>query len=261
MPKAVVITIGINYKGQSSELQGCVNDATNMMKYMRERFGGDLQYRKKLVDDLPKSHSRYPSKKNICDELKKAVTLCKTRGFTHFILHYSGHGTQIADQDGDESDGLDEAIVPADFERNGIIRDDWLLREVVNELPESTEFFALIDACHSESMLDLRFAIRADGSAFQINTKSSMVPRAMMISGCRDDRVSYDAMDGKYKKSGAMTVAFLNAMEGGGHKRPVLETLVRMRKELEGKGYPQIPQLSATRRIDINQRIYGLGNT
>ena len=40
------------------------------------------------------------------------------------FLHYSGHGTKIRDDDGDEADGYDEALCPRDFQSAGMIRDD-----------------------------------------------------------------------------------------------------------------------------------------
>ena len=40
------------------------------------------------------------------------------------FLHYSGHGTQTRDLDGDEADGYDEALVPLDHQSAGVITDD-----------------------------------------------------------------------------------------------------------------------------------------
>lgn len=40
------------------------------------------------------------------------------------FFHYSGHGGQTKDKDGDEGDGYDEVIYPVDFESSGHIVDD-----------------------------------------------------------------------------------------------------------------------------------------
>ncbi len=76
-----------------------------------------------------------------------------------FVMSYSGHGTQIADDDGDEIDSLDEALVPYDAGAGGgaeqFIRDDTLgvfvenLRKRIG--PEGNVFF-IIDACYSGSI-------------------------------------------------------------------------------------------------------------
>ena len=40
------------------------------------------------------------------------------------FLHYSGHGGQTFDLNGDEEDGLDEFICPVDYNSAGYIIDD-----------------------------------------------------------------------------------------------------------------------------------------
>jgi hypothetical protein len=40
------------------------------------------------------------------------------------FFHFSGHGGQTEDLDGDEDDGLDETIYPVDFKQAGMIVDD-----------------------------------------------------------------------------------------------------------------------------------------
>lgn len=82
------------------------------------------------------------------------------------FIHYSGHGYQIPDDDGDETDGLDEALVPEDAPNDegkmmdldfysNYIRDDYLkiyfdqLRTKLG--PEGNVLFT-VDACHSGTM-------------------------------------------------------------------------------------------------------------
>jgi len=42
------------------------------------------------------------------------------------FFHYSGHGGQTKDLDGDEEDGQDEVIYPVDYKKAGHIVDDEL---------------------------------------------------------------------------------------------------------------------------------------
>ena len=41
-----------------------------------------------------------------------------------YFLHYSGHGGQVVDLDGDETDGMDNCIFPLDHAQTGVIIDD-----------------------------------------------------------------------------------------------------------------------------------------
>lgn len=71
------------------------------------------------------------------------------------VLFYTGHGSQVRDQDGDESDGLDETLVTV---RSSIeegaedIRDDDIaaFRLAVEQV--GAELVMIIEACHSESV-------------------------------------------------------------------------------------------------------------
>jgi hypothetical protein len=79
------------------------------------------------------------------------------------MLHYSGHGYQIPDNNKDEIDGLDEALVPVDAKYDGGRRkdesyyDNYLRDDELNKLIEKIrlalgpkgDLFVTIDACHS----------------------------------------------------------------------------------------------------------------
>ena len=81
------------------------------------------------------------------------------------FIHFSSHGVQLEDDNGDEVDGLDEAIVPygARYSRNdstfktladGYIRDDLFGEKMTllrNKLGKKGDVLVSIDACHSGS--------------------------------------------------------------------------------------------------------------
>ena len=50
-------------------------------------------------------------------------------------FHYSGHGGQTKDKDGDEGDGYDETIYPMDHETAGHLVDDDMHEIMVRPLP------------------------------------------------------------------------------------------------------------------------------
>lgn len=82
--------------------------------------------------------------------------------------HYSGHGTKVPDLNGDEDDGYDEALVPLDFDRSGVILDDDLYEIFVKGLPPGVHVVALMDCCHSGTVLDLPYIFKADGNFSQM---------------------------------------------------------------------------------------------
>lgn len=76
-------------------------------------------------------------------------------------FQFSGHGQQVADNNGDELDGYDEAIVPYDsplrykagvYQGENLIRDDDLNRlftDLRKKLGPSGHLMVVLDACHS----------------------------------------------------------------------------------------------------------------
>jgi len=130
--------IGINrYKTQSNRLQGCVNDAREHAKLLKNKYGFGESV---LILDQQASY------KNIIRNIKEFIESA-SYGDT-LVLTYSGHGSNVIDYDGDEKDGKDETWVSADEKH---ITDD-TLREIISKLPEGVKLTVVADSCHSQSM-------------------------------------------------------------------------------------------------------------
>lgn len=84
------------------------------------------------------------------------------------VFHYSGHGSQQRNYSGDEADGYDETLCPLDFETQGMIVDDEINAALVRPIPRGAKLHALIDACHSGTVLDLPFLCRMKRLPYKI---------------------------------------------------------------------------------------------
>ncbi|MFT4101136.1 MAG: caspase family protein [Burkholderiaceae bacterium] len=67
--------------------------------------------------------------------------------------HYSGHGTQVPDLDGDETpefgqEPKDQALVPYDYEEGHLLLDDDI-RTLLSEVPAGVNMTVMMDCCHS----------------------------------------------------------------------------------------------------------------
>ncbi|KAL7448687.1 hypothetical protein ACHAWC_000838, partial [Mediolabrus comicus] len=103
-----------------------------------------------------------PTKANIIDAYKTVID--QAEDGDAIFLHYSGHGTKLRDDDGDEGDGYDEALVPRDFQTSGMIRDDDLYDILIKNLPEGVHMVSLMDCCHSGTIMDLPYIFKGDGT-------------------------------------------------------------------------------------------------
>lgn len=141
------------------------------------------------------------------------------------MFHYSGHGSQQRNYNGDEADGYDETICPLDFETQGMIIDDELNTTIVRPLPHGVRLLALIDACHSGTVLDLPFLCRMNRAGQYVWEdhrprsgvwKGTSGGEVISFSGCDDDQTSADTSAlSKVTSTGAMTFCFIQAIERG----------------------------------------------
>ncbi|KAG0043476.1 Ca(2+)-dependent cysteine protease [Gryganskiella cystojenkinii] len=189
--------IGINYFGQKNELGGCINDVKNIKAFLIRQFGFRDEDTISLTDDA-RDPTRIPTKANIIAAMQWLVR--DARPNDSFFFHYSGHGGQTPDLDGDEDDGFDETIYPVDHQRAGVIIDDTMHDIMVKPLPPGCRLTAIMDCCHSGSALDLPFTYSTTGQLKEDNVLGGLGKDVMNagLSYLRGDVV------GMFKNLGGM---------------------------------------------------------
>ena len=101
----------------------------------------------------------YPTGHNL---LAAMDWLVSEPGCTLF-MHYSGHGGQIADVDGNRGvGGMDNTVVPVDFEQRGQISSTILHEHLVTRMAPDCTLFIIMDCCHSGSAVELPYVFRSD---------------------------------------------------------------------------------------------------
>ncbi|RUP50144.1 peptidase C14, caspase domain-containing protein [Jimgerdemannia flammicorona] len=156
--KKRALFVGINYVGMDGQLSGCINDVNNMNNFIQENF--DFEEILMLTEESD-DPDLIPTKANIERAFEWLVEDPQPNDSLFF--HYSGHGTRVEDDTGDEEDGFDEAICPLDYEENGVIIDDDIHRILVKPLPAGCRLTALFDSCHSGSVMDLPYLYTTKG--------------------------------------------------------------------------------------------------
>jgi hypothetical protein len=152
--------IGINYVGTEHKLDGCHNDAIKMKKHAIDVWGFSSSNCKILMDD---GRSTKPTRANIIAAMKWLVE--GVRAGDSLFLHYSGHGSRTKDLNGDEESGFDSTMCPCDCDTAGMILDDDIFALVAAPIPRGAELFALMDCCHSGTILDLPHNLVCDQAA------------------------------------------------------------------------------------------------
>lgn len=266
--KRKALLVGCNYPGSEAPLNGCMNDVFNIKRFLIDHFG----YEEGNICVLGDSESSdgqvgeaLSTRANIIRYIEWLVSDAEPDDSLFF--HYSGHGSNQDDLDGDEYDGKDESICPTDYATAGVLVDDELHALLVRPLPEGAGLTALFDSCHSGSVLDLPWTYETSGAikepddlqgeaedeavaidAHQKRFKWSPAD-VISLSGCRDSQTSADATFGGVP-SGALSYAFIRAFA----KFPQMtyaQLLKAIHNELRGK-FDQKPQLSSSHPIDMD---------
>eukprot|EP01062_Namystynia_karyoxenos_P048317 TRINITY_DN3673_c0_g2_i1.p1 TRINITY_DN3673_c0_g2~~TRINITY_DN3673_c0_g2_i1.p1 ORF type:complete len:597 (+),score=160.53 TRINITY_DN3673_c0_g2_i1:109-1899(+) len=160
------LLIGINYVGQQGQLGGCHNDVKTIQALLRKLGFSQGNYQEVvLVDDRQWQGAMMPTKAEILRAFQWLASNNKP-GDTLFF-HYSGHGGQVRDKDGDEGDGYDETLIPVDFKQAGQITDDEIFARLVQPLPAGVRMTAVMDCCHSGTAMDLPYIFKANQNAMK----------------------------------------------------------------------------------------------
>ncbi|KAJ4953676.1 hypothetical protein NE237_030508 [Protea cynaroides] len=211
----------VSYKSRPYELKGTINDVNCMRFLLVEKFKFPNDSILVLTEDEQRPE-RIPTKRNIQMALQWLIRGCQPGD--SLVFHYSGHGSQQPNFSGDEVDGYDETICPLDYQTEGMILDDEINATIVRPLPSGATLHAIIDACHSGTVLDLPFLckINRDGSCWWQNHsppsgayKGTSGGLAICFSACDDNQTSADttAFSSSNVMQGAMTFSFIRAVD------------------------------------------------
>ena len=236
--KGAALHLGLNhvdpdhYQGWDGELAGCQNDARDL-----QAIAAAAGFETTLFLDEQAS----------AEPVKAAIT--KAAGALAagdvFLLTYSGHGSQVPDKNGDETeDGYDETWVL--FDRQ-LVDDE--LYALWSKFPAGVRVVVLSDSCHSGSAiretldsitpdaLGARLSIpkpngmrtmpkaqQHQGKRTRRSTTGSRQPsrrgdtveitaNVLLLSGCQDNQTSADG-----KRNGLFTQTLLEVWDSGKYK-------------------------------------------
>ncbi len=269
MAKRAVL-IGINkYQIPGSDLNGCVNDVKNLSGVLKTYYGFEEKDITTLTDLQATKKAMQAAIQKLIKSGKKGDVL---------LLHYSGHGSNVPDDNGDEADTRDEILCPTDLDWNDPLRDDWL-RKTFNKLRKGVSLTVIMDCCHSGTVtraiippdapvrerflpcpLDLMATESGRKLRGTVSGQLGKAPRArkrksdlvnaeiqeLLLTGCRDTQTSADAhIGGTY--NGALTYYLVETIKEADGKLTYRELHQRTSAKLKQNDFDQIPQLEGQR--------------
>lgn len=140
--KNKALLCGINNYQSQSDLRGCINDVANIRRLLIDNFDFTAANIHQLLDEEV-------IKTNIKQEWQWLIK--DTEPGTHLVFHFSGHGSYVPDDRGDEDDGYDEitCLYDMDFASPvSFMRDDeW--NQMIEQIPSGVMLTFIMDTCHS----------------------------------------------------------------------------------------------------------------
>ena len=176
--------------------------------------------------------------KHIFDDV---VKLSHQQNITIFF-HYSGHGFQVADPEGDELDGLDEAFL------SSTMKDDFIFNHLVSKLSQPTKLFALIDACHSGSGIDLPYVYRNQSWLIAKHGDLNVNCSAYSLSACNDRQCATQDVGITTGFAGSLTAGFCDCCNFNSLFSNPIQCYVTLSKRLSLLG--QTVELFCSRKLN-----------
>ncbi|KAB5516114.1 hypothetical protein DKX38_026762 [Salix brachista] len=199
------LLIGVIYKSEH-KLKGTINDVKSMREFLILNCGFKEENILVLTDQEIEPEL-VPTKKDILESLEWLMKGCQAGD--SLVFYFSGHGVSQPDFDGDERDGISETICPVDFITEGMIVDNDIKSAIVWPLKNGVTLHAIVDACHSGTVLDLEHVYNRQELKMHISScnrnkwednsppsgnarKHSDGGLAISLSACLDNQVAAD---------------------------------------------------------------------
>ena len=240
------LLIGINYYSNPQiQLNGCIDDVNNVRSVLIDAYDYDLANIITLRDDELRGQYQ-PTRDNIIKNLNQLVS--QSASLEEIWIHYSGHGSQIQDINGDEKSGVDSILVPCDYQQRGFIIDDELLNIIKNIKCRAILAF---DSCHSGTVCDLPWSFNyTNNNNYSIIKNNNVViqnPNIYMFSGCKDNQTSDDAYSNEGQQAvGAFTNAMIAALRMNRHNVNCMLLYRDICNYLITNGFTQTPVFSSS---------------
>lgn len=279
----LIVAIGKYPEGGAWRNLSSIND----IKYVRSAL---IQngFSEKEIDTLINEKA---TKFGILKALDDLITKAKPGDIV--VFHFSGHGQQIFDDNGDETDGYDEALIPYDagayydpvsYKGEKHLRDDELgakLNAIRTKIGVRGSLVVIIDACHSgtahrgvdeKDKKQETMVARGSKDAFTVpgfkpNIKVNFasageseesfigggVGNMIVFSASSPIQVNFETRDAQNMGVGSLSYAFARAMTDLKPGSSYAVLFEKIRAQIQAKFPQQIPMAEG----NLNQEVFG----
>ena len=234
--KALLIGAGAYpYLPDNAQLHGPRNDVRSMNTFLVREWGFSSSDIRVLEDEEA-------TKQGMLDALRVWLPGATQPG-DRVVVYFSGHGSRVPDENGDERDDMDETFMPTDFGRNGHRAEDMLLDdELADALARMRDRQVLLiaDSCYSgtvtrSAQVDVFDRVPNARPRYFPFRPASRASRSVAV--VRDEEPIAEDVDVHLTLSAALPHQLAWETDGSGiFTRYFIEALTDMRADLNGNG-------------------------
>jgi hypothetical protein len=272
-PQKWALLIGIDGYLHVRPLNGCGND----VKAMHQILTGAFKFPDENVTVLTDGAA---TREGILAALKDLSGRVGEHDIV--VVHYSGHGSQMPDREGDEPDGMDETILPCDTGRaapfdNRDITDDEIYLWLKDLTEKTTAITLIFDCCHSGTIVrdpfgegvrwiepETRPLSELPPSPIPVSARglldggrdlgpSGWLPlgeRYVLIAGCRRDERSFEIEEAGVQH-GALTFFLSRELSGSRSGTTYRDVFEAVAPRVTSRFQDQHPQLEGAWDLEV----------
>ena len=234
-------------RGAWTNLEGAVNDVEELRAILVTRYG----FR---AADVHVITNQDATRDGILSQTRKWLIDGAAPGDVS-LFFYAGHGSQVRNSRSQESDKLDESIVPSDANAGRPdVRDKELARLFDDALDKKILLTAVFDSCHSGSIgrgapRPTRFRVLPADERDVADPQTPVPPEtrgALVLSAAQDYQLAAETEDENKNPHGLFTWALLKVLRSMPVNESADRMFLRLRAVMQSGDTLQEPVLAAT---------------
>jgi tetratricopeptide (TPR) repeat protein len=220
-------------------------------------------------------HNKVATKDGITQKMRQLINDAKKDDI--IVIHYAGHGHQVVGNK-NETDGMDEAIVPydalpADSEKikSSLIIDDdigaWI-KELRQRVGENGEIFLILDCCHSgtgdrgrgnqtdeRTPIDNRGSINFSGyyDLLKVDNKPTGLGKYVLFTGSDDKHRSYEFRLKNGQNVGGLSYSVAWALNNMNEGESYSQLFDKVKLTMSATSKKQVPTIEG----DYDKKVFG----